>query len=134
MPLMLDEIKDMRHLFVTCCVFHNMLLDHDDAASMRNEASDPSFGEHVPEVIGTRFAARDFAESSTTVPDVVVHPNLDVSGAGGMHNAPSDSTFFFRDALTDDIPLYFHDGSSQPAHYALRDALATHLRCHEHEE
>ena len=134
MPLMLDELADMRHLFVTCCVFHNMLLDHD-AASMHNEASDPSFGQHHPDVLGTTYSARDFAESSTTTPDVVVHENLDVSGAGGMNDAPINSAFFFRDASPEDgIPLYFHDGSSQPAHYALRDALATHLRCHEHEE
>jgi hypothetical protein len=127
MPLMLDELADMRHLFVTCCVFHNMLLDHD-AASMHNEASDPSFGQHHPDVLGTTYSARDFAESSTTTPDVVVHENLDVSGAGGMNDAPINSAFFFRDASPEDgIPLYFHDGSSQPTHYALRNALATHV-------
>jgi hypothetical protein len=134
MPLMLDELADMRHLFVTCCVFHNMLLDHD-AASMHNEASDPNFGQHHPNVIGARYFARDFAESSSATPDVVVHANLDVSGAGGMNDAPNNSRFFFRDASPDDgIPLYFHDGSSQPTHYALRNALATHVAMCQHEE
>ena len=138
MPLMLDELGDMRHLFVTCCVFHNMLLDHD-AASMQSEASDPSFGQHHQDVIGTTYFARDFAESSTTTANVVVDANLDVSGAGGMNDAPDDSAFFgfrqpFRGAdPTDGIPLYFHDGSSQPTHYTLRNALATHLTC-QHDE
>ncbi len=125
---MLDELKDMRHLFVTCCVFHNMLLDFDSAA-FSSEASDSSFGSHDASVLGQRTHAREFGASATMARDVVVDAELDVSFAGDMSAAPADSPFLFNDAPADDIPLYYHDGASQATHYTLRNALATHVRC-----
>ena len=108
-----DELADVRNVFIACCVLHNMLLAHD-AAIVREENEDSEFGRHDAGVIGTRFRSIDFASSSATN-DVIVHPDLDVSGTG-MQNAPTD------------IPFFFSDGTSEATHYTLRNALARHLR------
>ncbi len=108
-----DELSDIRDTFVACCVLHNMLLAYD-AAVVRDEAQDASFGLHDhAEVLGSRIRALDFASSASTA-DIIVHPHLDVSGTGS-DNAPSN------------IPFFFHDGSSEPRHYTLRNALSRHL-------
>lgn len=104
----------MRDIVVACAVLHNMLLAYD-AGVVRHEADDAVFGRHDPSVIGHVIRARDFASSSATA-DVVVDENLDVSGSG-MESAPGN------------IPFFFHDGSSEPTHYTLRNALSCHLRC-----
>jgi hypothetical protein len=108
-----DELADVRDVFTACCVLHNMLLAHD-AAIVRVENEDPEFGRHDDQIVGTRFRSIDFASSSATN-DVIVHPDLDVSGTG-MQNAPTD------------IPFFFSDGRSEGLHYTLRNALARHLR------
>ncbi len=108
-----DELADVHTVFTACCVLHNMLLAHD-AAIVREENDQSDFGRHDASVIGTRFRSIDFASSSATN-DVIVHPDLDVSGTG-MHSAPTD------------IPFFFSDGASEATHYTLRNALARHLR------
>ncbi len=108
-----DELADVRNVFTACCVLHNMLLAHD-AAIVRDENEDSEFGFHDAQVLGTRFCSIDFAASSATN-DVIVHPDLDVSGTG-MQSAPTD------------IPFFFSDGESEATHYTLRNALARHLR------
>ena len=91
-----------------------MLLEYD-AAIVRDEAQDAHFGLHDNvDVLGTRVRALDFSSSASTA-DIIVHPHLDVSGTGS-ENAPSN------------IPFFFHDGSSEPRHYQLRNALSRHLR------
>ena len=108
-----DELSDVRDTFVACCVLHNMLLQYD-AAVVRDEAQDASFGLHDhAQVLGTRIRALDFSSSASTA-DIIVHQHLDVSGVGS-ENAPRN------------IPFFFHDGSSEPTHYTLRNALARHL-------
>lgn len=109
----LNELENVRDVVVACAVLHNMLLAYDSGV-VRDEANDPEFGLHHSDVLGMRIPSREFAASAG--PDVVVHPELDVSGSG-------------TDSAPRDIPFYFHDGSSEPTHYTLRNALARHLRC-----
>jgi hypothetical protein len=121
----LNELENVRDVVVACAVLHNMLLAYDSGV-VRDEANDLEFGLHHSDVLGMRIPSREFAASGAT-DDVVVHPQLDVSGSG-TDSAPRDIPFHFHDAPCD-IPFYFHDGSSEPTHYTLRNALARHLRC-----
>lgn len=95
-----------------------MLLAYDSGV-VRDEADDPDFGRHDSSVLGHVIRAREFASMAVTS-DVVVHEDLDVSGVG-TQRAPGN------------IPFFFHDGSSEPTHYTLRNALARHLRCSDHD-
>jgi hypothetical protein len=47
LPLQFDNLGDVRALFVTCCVLHNMLLQHD-----REDVCNADDGLHSEAVIG----------------------------------------------------------------------------------
>lgn len=95
LPLMFDDIGDVRALFTTGCVLHNMLLEHD-RADVWNEAD----GVHSPEVIGrfmcayccfidlflltySNSSSRHFSSHGVAC-DVQVHADTDVTGVGGL--------------------------------------------------
>jgi hypothetical protein len=99
LPLMFESLDDVRNLFVTCCIFHNALLEFDEAAF-----SDE--GMHSPEIVGNLMSVGpSFRRNPLTVT-----PDLDVTGVG-IDGAP---------------PMFFHDGTSENLHFTLRDDLALH--------
>ncbi len=96
LPLMFEDHSDVQHLFNTCAIFHNMLLEWDAAAFEDG-------GMHSDRIIGnTMCAGRRYPFAVTA--------ELDVTGVG-IDGAP---------------PMFFHDGSSESEYYTLRDALAVH--------
>ena len=47
LPLQFDNLDDVRAMFVTCCVLHNMLLEHD-----REDVFNAEDGLHSEAIIG----------------------------------------------------------------------------------
>lgn len=103
LPQTFDNLADVHKLFVTCCVLHNMLLAVD--------APFDDFQPHVSEILGRVVSSRHYSDSRHR--DVVVREDTDVTGVGMDGAQPS-------------CPMYFHDGSSEPTHWSLRDHLAEH--------
>ncbi len=97
-----DNLSDVHKLFVTCCVLHNMLLAVDQPFSDNQP--------HASQILGNTVSSRPYSNSGI---DFVVEEDTDVTGVG-MQGAPSN------------IPMFFHDGSTEPTHYSLRDSLAEH--------
>ena len=69
------------------------------------------FQPHVSDILGRVVSSREYSNSRQR--DVLVTEETDVTGVG-MDGAQAHS------------PMYFHDGSSEPTHWTLRDALAEH--------
>ena len=97
-----DNLSDVHKLFVTCCVFHNMLLIVDQPFN--------DFQPHVSDILGNTVSSRPYSSSGI---DVVIGEDTDVTGVG-MRGASTNS------------PMFFHDGSSEPSSDVLRDHLANH--------
>jgi hypothetical protein len=104
LPQTFDNLVTVHKLFVTCCVLHNMLLAADAAPF-------DDFQPHVSDILGRVVSSREYSNSRQR--DVVITEETDVTGVG-MDGAQAHS------------PMYFHDGSSEPTHWTLRDALAEH--------
>ena len=68
------------------------------------------FQPHASQILGNTVSSRPYSNSGI---DLVVGEDTDVTGVG-TQGAPSN------------VPMFFHDGSSEPTHYTLRDSLAEH--------
>ena len=65
---------------------------------------------NASEVLGNVISSRHYSSGGAAA-DVVVTENLDVSGVGMEGAGPQ---------------WFFHDGSTEPTHFTLRDKLANH--------
>ena len=72
--------------------------------------------QNAPEVLGNVILSRHYSSGGAAA-DVVVDEDLDVSGVG-MHGAGPQ--------------WFFHDGSTEPTHFTLRDKLANHYNLSQH--
>lgn len=102
LPQTFDNLSDVHKVFVTACVFHNMLLDVDRPFD--------DFQAHHSDIVGQIVSSRNYSSSGV---GVVIREDTDVSGVG-MDGAGSSA------------PMFFQDGSSEPTHFTLRDSLAKH--------
>jgi len=102
LPLCLDNLEDVANLFVTCCALHNLLLIRDRPFIDAQNAA---------EVLGNVISSRHYSPGGAAT-DVVITENLDVSGVGMEGAGPQ---------------WFFHDGSTEPTHFTLRDKLANHF-------
>ena len=55
LPLQFDNLGDVRALFVTCCVLHNMLLEYD-----REDVCNSEDGLHSDVIIGNTMCGFNF--------------------------------------------------------------------------
>jgi hypothetical protein len=77
------------------------------------------FQPHVSELLGRVVSSRHYSDSRHR--DVVVREDTDVTGVG-------------MDGARPNSPMYFHDGSSEPTHWTLRDDLAEHYNIATHQQ
>jgi hypothetical protein len=95
LPLQFDNLDDVRAMFVTCCVLHNMLLEHD-----REDVFNAEDGLHSEAIIGNVMCGFNFCLFDIHVhcvvsssrrfsahgvhADIDVTATLDVTGVGGQ--------------------------------------------------